>query len=267
MKFNQNKIRFALRFLTGILFVMILTSGRCSNQNNKEEKENANSGIEVKFSQTDWRKEAKEMVDHQIRSRNVSNKSVLKVMEETPRHNFVPDSYRRYAYTDQPLPIGEGQTISQPYIVALMTELLELQGDEKVLEIGTGSGYQAAILSQLTREVYTIEIVEPLYDLSTAILAQMGFDNVKVKLGDGYQGWIEHAPFDAIIITAAPPEIPPKLIEQLKPGGKMVLPVGTVTQELKVVTKTLDGKIMERTEIGVRFVPMVHPKDSLKKNR
>lgn len=206
-----------------------------------------------------WKKEAKRMVDEQIRSRDVSDERVLKVMEETPRHLFVPRDYRNLAYADHPLPIGEGQTISQPYIVAFMTELLELNGNEKVLEIGTGSGYQAAILSRLAKEVYTIEIVKSLADSSRTLLERLGYDNVTVKWGDGYQGWPEYAPFDAIIVTAAPEATPPKLVEQLKPGGRMVLPVGTYSQQLKVITKTPDGKIKERFEAWVRFVPMVHP--------
>ena len=208
-----------------------------------------------------WEKLAKEMVEKQITSRGVKDKRVLQVMETTPRHKFVPGAPIGYAYQDGPLPIGEGQTISQPYIVALMTELLQLDGDETVLEIGTGSGYQAAILAQLAKEVYSIEIVESLARKSKALLEQMNYDNVTVRWGDGYQGWPEHAPFDAIILTAAPDKTPPKLLEQLKPGGIMVLPVGSYSQELKVITRQPDGSLKERTEAFVRFVPMVHPRD------
>ena len=211
---------------------------------------------------TGWREDAKIMVDQQIRARGMTDTAVLQVMESTPRHLFVPLINRQNAYQDRPLQIGLGQTISQPYVVALMTDLLELKGDEKVLEIGTGSGYQAAVLSPLVSWVYTIEIVRELADSSKAILKRLAYNNVTVKLGDGYQGWVEHAPFDAIIITAAPEEIPPKLIEQLKPGGRMVLPVGRYQQELKIITKTLSGEIKERSEGWVRFVPMVHPDDN-----
>lgn len=221
----------------------------------------ANGGADKQLQDDAWKLKAKKMVDEQIRSRGVADSRVLRVMEETPRHLFVPEDYMQYAWEDQPLPIGEGQTISQPYIVGFMTELLELKDGEKVLEIGTGSGYQAAILSRLVKEVYTIELVKPLADSSKALLQRMGYDNVTVKWGDGYQGWAEHAPFDAIIVTAAPDETPPKLIEQLKPGGTMVLPVGSYSQQLKVISKMPDGKIKERFEAWVRFVPMVRPAD------
>ena len=186
-----------------------------------------------------WKEEVEIMVNTQIVSRGVEDGRVINAMKKTPRHRFVPKKIEKIAYSDRPLPIGEGQTISQPYIVALMTELLELKGKEKVLEIGTGSGYQAAILSQLAGECYSIEIVETLAHSAKAILKQLGYDNVLVKWGDGYQGWPEHAPFDRIIITAAPEEIPQKLITQLKVGGRMVLPVGKWNQELILTPKQL----------------------------
>ena len=207
----------------------------------------------------DWRNKAAIMVKTQIKSRGIQDARVLKAMRNTPRHLFVPKDLRDVAYIDRPLPIGLGQTISQPYIVALMTELLELKGDEKVLEIGTGSGYQAAVLAQLVKEVYSIEIVKPLADSSRALLERLGHENVKVIYGDGYKGLKEQAPFDRIIITAAPPEIPEDLIAQLKPGGIMVLPVGKFYQELVVIEKKRDGTITKRSEGGVRFVPMVKP--------
>lgn len=207
----------------------------------------------------EWRKEALLMVKDQIMRRGVSDKRVLEAISNTPRHKFVPAKYRFDAYSDGPLPIGEGQTISQPYIVALMTELLQLKGGEKVLEIGTGSGYQAAVLSPLVKQVYTIELIQSLADNSKAVLEKLGYKNVTVKCGDGYQGWIEHAPFDRIIITAAPDEIPKELVKQLKVGGIMVVPVGTAFQELIIVTKTEKGIIQEKS-VGVRFVPMVKPK-------
>ena len=165
------------------------------------------------------------------------------------------------AYSDRPLPIGEGQTISQPYIVALMTELLKLNKSDRVLEIGTGSGYQAAVLSSLAKEVYSIEIVKSLAESAKEKLKTLGYANVTVKWGDGYQGWIEHAPFDAIIVTAAPDQIPQALIEQLKPESRLVIPVGTYFQELKVITKGPKYNIKEENIIPVRFVPMVHPKE------
>jgi protein-L-isoaspartate(D-aspartate) O-methyltransferase len=205
-----------------------------------------------------WKKEAKRMVDSQLISRGIADKNVLRVMENTPRHLFVPENLRAEAYTDGPLPIGDGQTISQPYIVAIMTELLKLEGQEKVLEIGTGSGYQAAILAQLVDTCYTIELVKKLADSAGDQLKRLGFTNVIAKCDDGYKGWPEHAPFDCIIITAAPEEIPEKLVEQLKTGGIMVLPVGRYYQELIVVTKTKRG-ITRESIIPVRFVPMVKP--------
>ena len=197
----------------------------------------------------------KEMVETQIRARGVRDERVLAVMERVERHLFVPEKYRPFAYEDNPLPIGEGQTISQPYIVALMTELLELKGKEKVLEIGTGSGYQAAILSELARKVYTIEILKPLAESAGERLKKLGYKNVLVKCGDGYQGWQEYAPFDGIIVTCAPAYIPQPLVEQLAEGGKMVIPVGEYFQELKLLRKT-KGKITEKSIIPVRFVPM-----------
>ncbi len=200
--------------------------------------------------------EREEMVKTQIQSRGVSDKRVLAALRKVERHRFVPEEMRSYAYIDRPLPIGEGQTISQPYVVALMTELLELKGEEKVLEIGTGSGYQAAILAELCGRVYTIEILEPLADRSRALLEELGYGNIEVRCGDGYLGWPEHAPFDAIIVTCAPPEIPEPLAGQLKEGGRMVIPVGTVFQELKVIEKK-DGKLITKDVIPVRFVPML----------
>jgi len=199
------------------------------------------------------------MVREQIEARGIRNPDVLRVMRQTPRHLFVPEPMRSSAYEDHPVPIGYGQTISQPYIVALMTELLEPHKDAKVLEIGTGSGYQAAVLAPLVRHVYTIEIVRELAESSSALLKTLGYENVTVRWGDGYLGWPEEAPFDRIIVTAAPPELPQTLIEQLKPGGKLVAPVGSSVfgQDLIVVEKTRDGKMRRRSVIPVMFVPMV----------
>lgn len=208
----------------------------------------------------EWQKRAERMVDWQIIPRGVRDRKVLDAMKHTPRHLFVPEDVEQYAYNDGALPIEEDQTISQPFIVALMTELLELTGNEKVLEIGTGSGYQAAILSQLVDSCYSVELIKILADRAADRLKRLGYQNVVVKCGDGYKGWPEHAPFDRIIITAAPPEIPQTLLEQLKPDGRMVLPVGTYHQELLVVTPKGNEPVLERI-IPVRFVPMVKPED------
>ncbi len=206
-------------------------------------------------SRRDYRTMREKMVETQIKSRGVKDERVLSAMLKVERHRFVPEAYESQAYSDQPLPIGEGQTISQPYIVALMTELLELKGDEKVLEVGTGSGYQAAILAELAKEVYTIEIIEALANSSKELLLRLGYKNIHVKVGDGYLGWPEAAPFDAIIVTCAPDHIPKPLLEQLKEGGRLVVPVGTYSQELKKVVKR-SGKIETTDVIPVIFVPM-----------
>lgn len=190
--------------------------------------------------------------------KDVLDENVLKMMATVPRHEFVPEGSRRFAYENRPLSIGHGQTISQPYIVAIMTDLLDLKQDSRVLELGTGSGYQAAILSGLVKEVFSIEIVEALGEAAKERLARLGYDNVTVKVGDGYYGWEEQAPFDAIIVTAAAGHIPPPLIKQLKVGGKMIIPVGTMfmTQQLLLVTKQDKGKLISRQILPVRFVPV-----------
>ncbi len=196
------------------------------------------------------------MVKHQIEDRGVRDPGVLEAMRKVERHLFVPAASRMWAYNDGPLPIGHGQTISQPYIVAYMTEAARLDKDDKVLEIGTGSGYQAAILGEIADKVYTIEIVEPLAKSAAERLEELGYGNVHVKHGDGYKGWPQHAPFDAIIVTAAPEDVPQALADQLKAGGRMVIPVGSVYQELLVITKTESG--LERESVfPVRFVPMI----------
>ncbi len=198
------------------------------------------------------------MVDRQIRDRGVKDQKVLKAMKKVPRHEFVPDDLIRHSYSDEPLPIGHAQTISQPYIVAFMTEMLELDGDDIALEIGTGSGYQAAVLATLVKQVYTIEIVDALGLQAKDKLKSLGYDNVEVKIGDGYNGWPEHAPFDAIIVTAAPKDIPAPLIDQLKKGGKMIIPTGGVNsaQTLRLVKKDMDGKVTIDNVLAVRFVPL-----------
>ncbi|MGQ9636873.1 MAG: protein-L-isoaspartate(D-aspartate) O-methyltransferase [Thermodesulfobacteriota bacterium] len=203
----------------------------------------------------DFKAMRERMVETQIKVRGVKDPRVLSAMLKVERHLFVPKEYQNSAYNDQPLPIGEGQTISQPYIVALMTELLELKGEEKVLEVGTGSGYQAAILAELAKEVYTIEIIESLANSAKTILSKLGYKNIYVKIGDGYLGWPEVSPFDAIIVTCAPDHIPQPLIDQLKEGGRLVIPVGTYSQELKKITKR-HGQLDIEDVIPVIFVPM-----------
>ena len=199
----------------------------------------------------------KEMIKSQIITRGVKNPAVLRALEKVPRHRFVNESLESSAYDDAPMPIGEGQTISQPFIVAYMTAALELKGGEKVLEVGAGSGYQAAVLSEIVDHLYTIEINENLaIDVSTR-LKKMGCKNVSLKFGNGYKGWPEHAPFDGIIVTAAPDTIPQFLVEQLKIGGKMVIPIGKTNQDLIVVTKFPDGSVEKESRIPVRFVPMI----------
>ena len=198
----------------------------------------------------------RQMVETQIRARGVTDERVLAAMLEVPRHLFVPIAERAQAYEDHPLPIGRGQTISQPYVVALMTSLLGLTPQARVLEVGTGSGYQAAVLSRLAGEVYSLEIVPDLAGRALGTLARLGYDNVHVRIADGYRGWPEAAPFDAIVLTAAPPSVPRPLVEQLRPGGRMVLPVGGHDQDLLVLTRNADGSVRQEKVLPVRFVPM-----------
>lgn len=195
------------------------------------------------------------MVVEQIASRGIRDARVLAAMRSVPRHAFVPSAYRDEAYDDHPLPIEAEQTISQPYIVALMSELADVSRGERVLEVGTGSGYQAAVLAAMGAEVYSIEIVEELARTAAARLRQLGYTRVEVRHADGYAGWSEHAPFDAIVVTAAPPKIPEPLKQQLAVGGRLVVPVGDAFQELVVVTRTASG-LEQRKSIPVRFVPM-----------
>ncbi len=201
------------------------------------------------------RAERLEMVSSQIATRGVRDPAVLEALRTVPRHRFVPPGEARFAYSDGPLPIGYDQTISQPYIVALMTELIRPQRTMKVLEVGTGSGYQAAILAECVGEVYTIEIIEPLGRRAEKLLSDLGYRNIHVRIGDGYDGWPEAAPFDAILLTAAPERIPKPLLDQLKTGGRLVAPLGVEVQDLVVATKTEHG-IVRETVTAVRFVPM-----------
>jgi len=200
--------------------------------------------------------ERRHMVETQIEERGIGDSKVLDAMLKVKRHLFVPEGSEAFAYNDYPLSIGYGQTISQPYIVAYMTEAAGLKPTDRVLEIGTGSGYQAAVLAEIVKEVFSIEIIEPLAEEARTRLLRLGYTNVKVKWGDGYKGWPEYAPFDAIIVTAAPPAIPEELVKQLKTGGRMVVPIGSIFQELYLITRTGEG-FERRALLPVRFVPMV----------
>ena len=210
-----------------------------------------------------WTEARERMVEEHIRSPSgpvppVEDEAVLRAMAAVPRHEFVPDELRGRAYENRPLPIGEGQTISQPWIVARMTELLELEPGEKVLEVGTGSGYQAAVLAEITDSVYSIEILEELARSARERLRRLGYGTVRVRHGDGYLGWPEHAPFDAVVVTAAPDHVPPPLVEQLAPGGRMVIPRGPEgrVQVLTLVRKEADGTVVREELTPVRFVPL-----------
>lgn len=195
------------------------------------------------------------MVDEQLAGRGITDQRVLAAMAAVHRHAFVPAAMRPLAYLDSPLPIGYDQTISQPYIVAAMIEQAAIDERARVLEIGTGCGYQTAVLAEIAAEVYSIEIIEPLARQAEAVLRELGHDRVHIRVGDGYQGWPEAAPFDAILVAAAPPEIPEPLVQQLALGGRLIIPVGTADQELRVITRTNTGLVSERL-FEVRFVPM-----------
>jgi protein-L-isoaspartate(D-aspartate) O-methyltransferase len=204
---------------------------------------------------TSYAKARQEMIQTQLKPRGIDDERVLKAFEKVERHRFVDKKYLLYAYGDHPLPIGEDQTISQPYIVAVMTQLLKLDENDRVLEVGTGSGYQAAILAELAKEVYTIEIIDTLARTARERLKSLGYENIIVRTGDGYQGWPEKAPFDAVIVTCAPPEIPQPLIDQLAEGGRMIIPVGIAWQEL-ILLERKNGEVTETRVLPVRFVPM-----------
>jgi protein-L-isoaspartate(D-aspartate) O-methyltransferase len=196
------------------------------------------------------------MLRQQVAMRGVSDARLLAAMRKVPREQFVPEAVRNLAYTDQPLPIGHDQTISQPFIVALMTEKLQLKPSDRVLEIGTGSGYQAAILAELAAQVYTIEIVAPLGERAKATLQHLGYKNVHVKIGDGYQGWPEEAPFDAVIVTCAPERVPRPLIDQTREGGRVIIPVGAASNQQLYLLEKKAGRLRQRAVLPVRFVPM-----------
>lgn len=209
----------------------------------------------------DWSSARAVMMERDIRGRDVTNAAVLAAMEAVPRHLFVPMRERSLAYADHPLPIGEGQTISQPYIVAAMTELVAPKPGDVVLEIGTGSGYQAAVLAKIVKQVFTIEIVDPLAREAAERLSSIGYSNVTVRSGDGYLGWPEHAPFDGIVVTCGAEHVPQPLVDQLKPGGRMVIPVGPVNevQSLLLIRKDASGHVTSRDTMAVRFVPLTRP--------
>ena len=215
------------------------------------------SAAQPQYSAQDWDVERKRMVDAQLRARDIRSARVLDAMAAVPRHLFVPEPQRAEAYSDSPLLIGHDQTISQPYIVAFMTQALDIAPGHRLLEVGTGSGYQAAVLSTLAKEVYTIEIVPPLAERARETLSALGYRNIQVRTGNGYLGWPEHAPYDRIMVTAAPDEVPPALLQQLKIGGLMAIPIGTVTQELRILRRTTTGTETLST-LPVRFVPMTN---------
>ncbi len=231
-----------------VLVLTALVAAGCSSAGSSGE-------IQKPGDEAEFRQMRETMVQVQIEQRGVKTSRVLEALRKVPRHLFVPGDLVERAYEDRALPIGDDQTISQPYIVALMTELLEPDRNDRVLEIGTGSGYQAAILAELVGHVYTIEIVEPLARQATDRLAAMGYNNITVRTGDGYRGWVEHAPFDAVIVTAAPDHVPQPLVDQLKEGGKLVIPVGDKEQYLMLLVKGPSGLQKQRV-IPVRFVPM-----------
>lgn len=204
----------------------------------------------------DWERQRKQMVELQIRNRGIREKRILDALSRVQRHLFVPDELQSESYCDHPLPIGRQQTISQPYIVALMTHHLQVRSSDRILEIGTGCGYQTAVLAELAKEVYSVEIISELLDVARENLQRLSYGNVHLRSGDGIMGWREEAPFDGIMIAAAPADIPRQLLSQLKPGGSMVVPVGTLLQQLLKISKREDGKIFKKTITQVRFVPM-----------
>ena len=257
-----------MKYVTFILIIIVLSCVfySCRPFMNFEGKDSVADGGNTEFTEEDYARKRKRMVEQQIMARGVKDKKVLDAMESVRRHMFVPEEYRIYSYYDQPLPIGWGQTISQPYIVALMTEMLDVDKDDIVLEIGTGSGYQAAVLSTIAGEVYTIEIIEALGILADERLKRLGYDNVNFKISDGSLGWPDNGPFDAIIVTAAAEKIPDPLIKQLKPGGRMVIPVNnsSYSQDLLIVEKDEAGNIDTKKTISVRFVPLVEGEEAAK---
>ena len=215
--------------------------------------------LEQAISESGFQTQRREMVEKQIKQRGISDRVILETFLRVPRHRFVPEEIRHLAYSDHPLPIGDEQTISQPYIVAFMTQALNLSRRDRILEIGTGSGYQAAILGELCDSVFTIEIIASLGNRAKLLLGELGYDNIKVKIGDGYQGWQEHAPYDAIIVTCAPTQVPIILKNQLKEGGRMIIPVGSSYRQDLVLLRKANNQLVEEKVLPVLFVPMVDP--------
>jgi protein-L-isoaspartate(D-aspartate) O-methyltransferase len=213
---------------------------------------------QMKNTKNAYAEERRSMVTKQIESRGIKDVHVLEAMKKVPRHTFVPENMRKFAYNDEPLPIGKGQTISQPYIVAYMTEVLELSSEFKVLEVGTGSGYQAAVLAEIVKDVFTVEIIDELSKNARGVLEAEGYTNIHFRVGDGANGWAENAPYDAIMVTAAPPDIPKALQGQLTVGGRMIVPVGDAFQELVLIVRE-KRKFRKKNLLPVRFVPLVKP--------
>lgn len=239
-----------------IIIIALIFAGCVEPEvNNNEQKQRVSPDTAT----SPYYAERKQMVEDQMIRRGIHEKDIINALLKVKRHLFVPEEYRSRAYGDHPLPIGEGQTISQPYIVAFMTQVLNLKRTDKVLEIGTGSGYQAAVLGELSDYVYTIEINEPLGKRAKQLLKRLGYTNVNVKIGDGYKGWKEHAPFDAIIVTCAPTHVPEPLKEQLKEGGKMIIPVGESYDQKLLYIQKINNELKQQSEFPVRFVPMVDP--------
>ena len=235
----------SVRLLFGIFLLSLLA---CAPQSASEESAVQN------VSEDSFARQRRRLVE-QLKAEGIKSQGVLDALLRVPRHKFVPSSARHLSYENRPLPIGQGQTISQPFIVGYMTEVAEIAPDEKVLEIGTGSGYQAAVLAELAKQVYSIEIIPELAEGARTVLRELGYKNVEVRTGNGYAGWPEHAPFDAIVVTAAPDEVPKALVEQLAVRGKMVVPVGSGFQQMVIINRTESG-VVERRTIPVAFVPM-----------
>ena len=246
-------------FLICIFSLLLLFLSSCALP--QQAQHNSLSEIQLEQNNNSFSEKRQQMVSEQIKRRGITNQRVLEAMSKVPRHYFVPPHLAHLAYIDSPLPINHGQTISQPYIVAYMTDIADIKSEDKVLEIGTGSGYQAAILGELAQEVYTIEIIPELGEKARKTLKKLGYDNIHLRIGDGYKGWPEQAPYNRILVTAAPEDIPPVLIEQLALKGKMVIPIGKYFQQIVIITKTNDGIIKQKT-IPVRFVPMITDPES-----
>jgi protein-L-isoaspartate(D-aspartate) O-methyltransferase len=240
--------------VVSVVFALLLLFFSCYSSINSGDPQAAPPQTESAGQDT-FEKARRDMVDRQIRARGITNESVLRAMYKVPRHKFLPPTHSKVAYVDSPVAIGHQQTISQPFIVAYMTDAADISAKKKVLEIGTGSGYQAAILGELAKEVYTIEIIPELAEQAKTVLDELGYKNIFVITGNGYLGLPEQAPFDAIVVTAAPDEVPQALVDQLAVGGKMVIPVGKNNQEMMVITKTKKGVTQKKT-MQVRFVPM-----------